>query len=113
LYKSAFEYLFFSFFLINAFLYPYHKLDPINVLTTIDSYKISIKDFIKRYNDYLFSTGIKDDIVISRSIFNNVIGKYPLLNYVTLSIITKTGFLNIQSHLPRILKVEKFFISTN
>lgn len=109
MYKSAFEYLFFSFFLINAFLYPHQKLDLNKVLATIGSYKISVKDFVKRSSNYLFPTGIKDNIIIHRSILNNMIGEYQLHDNVTLSIIAKIECLNNQSHLPRILKRRKVF----
>jgi hypothetical protein len=108
LYKSAFEYLFFSFPLINAILYLYHKLNPNDESATINSYKISVKDFAKRYSDYLFLIDVEDNIITHRSILYYMIDEYLLLDDVNLSIKTQIGFFNIQSHLPRILKAEKF-----
>ena len=70
----------------------------------IDSkYKITVNKLVARYSDYLFSSGIKDNVITRSSILYNMIDGYTLLDNVTLSII------NNQSHLARELKRRKVF----
>jgi len=105
-----------SIFIFFILFFPFQSIHskqlalPKSVVSENGTHKIYVKDFIDRYSEYLFSFGIKDNIITRRSILNNMIGGYLLLDKVTLSIITKIGFLNNQSHLPRVLKHGKIFI---
>lgn len=67
----------------------------------VSEHKVMVNEFAARYSDYLFSSGIKDNIMSRRSILNNMISECLLLDNVTLSIITKFGFLNNQSYLRK------------
>lgn len=58
---------------------------PNEILAKASQRKIALKEFAAPYTDYLFSAGIENNIVISRSILN----------------------------LARVQNAEKFFISTN
>ena len=51
------------------------------VLSQVGSYEITVDDFKERYSNYLFSTGIKDNIVNRRDILNNMIDELSLLKY--------------------------------
>lgn len=107
--RTGFKFILFILFFVNSFLKSQQLALPNQVITTVGTHKITVKDFVTRCSDYLFSSGIKDNIITRRSILNNMIGEYLLLDNVTLSIITKIGFLNNQSHLPRVLKRKKVF----
>lgn len=74
---------------------------PNSDILEIGIYKIFVKDFVDCYSDYFFSFSIKDNIIAHRSILNNMIGECLLLDNVTLSIITKIGFLNNQFYLAK------------
>jgi len=78
----------FVFFILFFSLHSIHSQQlalPNQDLAIVSEHKINVKDFIDRYSEYL------------------------LLDNVILSIITKIGFLNNQSHLPRVLKCSKVF----
>lgn len=107
--KTGFKFIFFISFFINSFIQSQQLALPKQVLAIVSEHKITVNEFVDRYSDYLFSSGIKENIITRRSILNNMIGEYLLLDNVTLSIITKIGFLNNQSQLPRVLKHRKVF----
>ena len=52
-----------------------------DVVASVGEYKISYSQFSKRYSDYLTSTGIKDNMVIRRSILNNMVNELLLRYY--------------------------------
>ena len=108
-YRTVFKFIFFISFFINSFIQSQQLALPKQVLAIVSEHKITVNEFVDRYSDYLFSSGIKENIITRRSILNNMIGEYLLLDNVTLSIITKIGFLNNQSQLPRVLKHRKVF----
>lgn len=51
------------------------------ILATVGNHNIYLRDFITRYEEYLLSTGIKDNIVTRRSILNNMINEILLYYY--------------------------------
>lgn len=80
-YKSVFKFTLFLCLFVNTFLFSQKPVGENQVLATIGTHKILVKDFSKRYGDYLFSTGIKDNIVIRRAILNNMINEILLYYY--------------------------------
>lgn len=52
-----------------------------NVLAVVDTQEIYSEDFLSRYTDYLFSTGINDNLIIRESILNNMINEMLLYHY--------------------------------
>lgn len=111
--KTVFTSGFFTSFLFKTHLQLKQLALPKQDLAIVSEHKITFNEFVSPYSDYLFSSSIKDNIIKCCSILNNMICGYLLLDNVTLLNITKIGFLNNQSHLPGVLKREKFFISTN
>lgn len=69
------------FIVVLSFLFAAYRFGEDSVLATVGTHKIYINDFIKRYEEYLFSTGIKDNIVTRRSILNNMINEILLYYY--------------------------------
>lgn len=69
------------FIVVLSFLFTAFRFGEDSVLATVGTHKIYINDFIKRYEEYLFSTGIKDNIVTRRSILNNMINEILLYYY--------------------------------
>ncbi len=108
-YKTVLKFIFIISFFNNSFIQSQQLALPKQDLVIVSEHKITVNEFVARYSDYLFSSGIKDNVITHRSILNNMIGEYLLLDNVTLSIITKIGFLNNQSHLPGVLKHRKVF----
>ncbi|KAF0152742.1 MAG: PpiC-type peptidyl-prolyl cis-trans isomerase [Ignavibacteria bacterium] len=54
---------------------------PKNVIAEVGPTKIYTSDFLTRYSDYIFASGIKDNIVTRRAILNNLINETLLLQY--------------------------------
>lgn len=54
---------------------------PEKIIAKIGSISIPVYEFQQRLQDYLFSSGIKDNIVVRRSIINNMINEILLNNY--------------------------------
>ena len=50
-------------------------------LAEVGSKKIKLSDFEKRYENYLFSTGIKDNLPVREAILNNMINEILLKDY--------------------------------
>ncbi|MEW6653559.1 MAG: hypothetical protein AB1394_08840, partial [Bacteroidota bacterium] len=68
--------------LLNSQVSPSQQLAlPKDVIAEVGSNKIYTSDFITRFSDYIFSSGIKDNIVTRRAILNNIINETLLLNY--------------------------------
>ena len=80
-YKSVFKFTFFLCLFVNTFLFSQKSFSDNKVLATVGTHKILVKDFTTRYSDYLFSTGIKDNIVIREAILNNMINEILLYYY--------------------------------
>lgn len=108
--KTVFKFIFFTSFLFNIYVQSQQLALPKPDLPIVSEHKIKVDEFAARYSDYLFSSGIKNNIITRRSILKNIFGEYLLLDNVTLSITTRIGFLNNQSHLSRVQNAEKFFI---
>jgi len=51
------------------------------IIATVGTHQIYLSDFTDRYSDYLISTGINDNIVVRRSILNNMINEILLYYY--------------------------------
>lgn len=109
-FKTVSIFVFFILIFYSQSIHSQQLALPNQDLVIVSEHKITVNEFVVRYSEYLFSIGMKDNIITRRSILNNMIGEYLLLDNVTLSIITKTGFLNNQSHLPGLLKREKVFL---
>lgn len=54
---------------------------PEKIIAQIGSISIPVYEFQQRLQDYLFSSGIKDNIVVRHSIINNMINEILLYNY--------------------------------
>ncbi|NWF88822.1 MAG: peptidylprolyl isomerase [Ignavibacteriaceae bacterium] len=50
-------------------------------IATVGSHKIYKDQFVQRYGDYLFSTGIKDNIAVREAILDNMINEILLYHY--------------------------------
>jgi parvulin-like peptidyl-prolyl isomerase len=50
-------------------------------LAIVGNYNITLSEFSERYTSYLFSTGIKDNIVVRNAILDNMISEILLYNY--------------------------------
>lgn len=72
------------YFLILIFIHISFQFFPqsfnSNELAIVGSQKIFTQDFIRRYSDYLFSTGIKDNLAVRQAILEGMINEL-LLNY--------------------------------
>ncbi len=66
---------------VFAGLYGCSSPDDSNYVVKVGNDKISINDFSQRYSDYLFSTGISDNISNRRYILGNMIDEIILLKY--------------------------------
>jgi len=51
------------------------------ILASVGDHKITLADFSERYNNYLFSTGAKDNIVVRKAILDNMINEILLYYY--------------------------------
>ena len=83
--------------LISSFLpfviHSQQKDDPI--LATVGDYKITLSEFNERYDNYLFSTGVKDNIVVRNAILDNMINEILLYYYdFNENILNDPGFVN-------------------
>lgn len=67
------------FFFLPIFSHSQPKDDPI--LATVGDHKITLSEFSERYSSYLFSTGIKDNIVVRNAILDNMINEILLYYY--------------------------------
>ncbi|MBM4171966.1 MAG: hypothetical protein FJ214_08880 [Ignavibacteria bacterium] len=54
---------------------------PYSIIAKVGTHEIQFKEFKDRYNDYLFSSGIKDNLLVRRAILNNMINEILLLKY--------------------------------
>lgn len=52
-----------------------------SIVAAVGSHSITLSEFANRYNDYLVSTGVNDNIQIRKSILNNIIKEILLYNY--------------------------------
>ena len=62
-----------------TFALPQQKSNQI--LATIGSHNITLSEFNKRYTDYLFATGISDNMTIRKAILNNMVNEVLLYYY--------------------------------
>ncbi|MDZ7625172.1 MAG: peptidylprolyl isomerase [Ignavibacteriaceae bacterium] len=51
------------------------------ILATVGNYKIKLPEFDERFNNYLSSTGVKDNIVVRNAILDNMINEILLFYY--------------------------------
>ncbi|MCX6175464.1 MAG: peptidylprolyl isomerase [Ignavibacteriales bacterium] len=80
-YKTVSIFIFFILFFSFQSTHSQQLALPNSVISEIGTHKIYVKDFVNRYSEYLFSTGMKDNIVVRRSILNNMINEILLYNY--------------------------------
>ncbi|MCX7875102.1 MAG: peptidylprolyl isomerase [Melioribacteraceae bacterium] len=57
------------------------NFDKNTILASVGKKNITVGNFLTRYSDYIFSSGIKDNIVTRRSILNNMINEILLYHY--------------------------------
>lgn len=109
-FKTVSIFVFFILFFPIQLIYTQQLALPNQDLVIVSKHKITVNEFVVRYSEYLFSIGMKDNIITRRSILNNMIGEYLLLVNVTLSIKTKIGFVNSQFLFPGELIRSKVFL---
>lgn len=80
-YKDALKRVFVLLFLINPLLKSQQLALPKNIIASVGTHKISLNDFLTRYEEYLASSGVKDNILVRRSILNNMINELLLFYY--------------------------------
>ena len=51
------------------------------ILATVGNHNITLSEFNERYTNYLFSAGVKDNIVVREAILNNMINEILLYHY--------------------------------
>ncbi len=69
----------FLFFFLSVVINSQNKDD--RILATVGNHKITLSDYNERYNNYLFSTGAKDNIVVRKAILDNMINEILLYYY--------------------------------
>lgn len=69
------------FVILTSIIFSKDKVDTSQTLATVGTHKILLIEFVNRLTDYLFVSGIKDNIVIRRSILNNMINELILYYY--------------------------------
>lgn len=77
-YKTVLVIIFLTSLLFNSHLKSQQLALPKQTLAEIGNYKINLDDFKIRYEEYLFSSGLKDNIVTRRAILNNAINEIIL-----------------------------------
>ncbi len=80
-YKTVFKLTFFITLLFSPFLKSQQLALPKNVVAVIDTHQISLEEFTSRYEDYLFTSGVKDNRLVRKSILDNMINEILLLHY--------------------------------
>lgn len=80
-YRTVFKFIFFISFLNISYIQSQQLALPNQIISTVGTHKISVNDFTSRCSDYIFSTGIKDNIALRRSILNNMINEILLYYY--------------------------------
>lgn len=80
-YKTVFKFIFLILFFNNSLNQSQQLALPNQTIATVGNHQITVKDFITRFEDYLLASGVKDNIVIRRSILNNMINEIILFNY--------------------------------
>lgn len=65
--------------LLPAIILPQEKADKI--LATVGNHNITLSEFDERYNNYLTSTGVKDNIVVRNAVLDNMINEILLFYY--------------------------------
>jgi len=61
--------------------FPFSQGDNAHVLAAVGSYNITLSEFENRYENYLFNSGVKDNLVTREAILNNMINEILLFNY--------------------------------
>ena len=64
---------------LSIFAFPKQKSNQ--VLATVGSHNISLSDFNNRYAEYLFSSGVSDNMIVRKFILNNFINEKLLYYY--------------------------------
>ncbi|MEW6193657.1 MAG: peptidylprolyl isomerase [Bacteroidota bacterium] len=80
-YKTVLKLNFIIIFIFNPFLKSQQLALPKNVVAIVDTHKISLEEFTNRYEDYLFTSGVKDNRLVRRAILDNMINEILLLHY--------------------------------
>ncbi|MBI1936525.1 MAG: peptidylprolyl isomerase [Ignavibacteriales bacterium] len=80
-YKNVLKRAFILLFLINPSLKSLQLALPKDVIASVGTHKISLNDFLNRYEEYLASSGVKDNILVRRSVLNNMINELLLFYY--------------------------------
>lgn len=80
-YKTVLKLNFIIIFIFNPFLKSQQLALPKNVVAIVDTHKISLEEFTNRYEDYLFTSGVKDNRLVRKAILDNMINEILLLHY--------------------------------
>jgi len=83
-------------FLFIACLYynGYSQLADNHILAAVGDHQITLTEFNERYSNFLFSTGAKDNMVVRKSVLDNIINEILLYNYDSNEkILTDSGYL--------------------
>ncbi len=80
-YKTVFKIASIFILLISPVLKSQKLALPKNAIAAIDTHEIFLDEFIIRYEDYLFSSGVNDNMVVRKSILNNMINEILLYYY--------------------------------
>jgi len=82
------SHILFTGFTLCSFFIPYYIIysqtnlsDSTQIIASVGTCQISAKDFTERLENFIVSSGIKDNIVIRQSILNNMINEKLLYNY--------------------------------
>ena len=104
--RTGFKFILFILFLINSHFKSQQLALPNHDLTIV-SKKNTVNESVTCYGSRLFRS--YNNIISCRSIFNNMNVECLSHDNVTQSIITKSRFLNNQSHFPGVQKNRKIF----
>ena len=108
-YSTDFKFILFILFFIKSLLKSQQLALPNQIITTAGKHQITLKGFIERCRNYIFSTRIKDKIITRYYFLVNIIGEYLLLDNLTLSIMTPIRSFNNRSRLAKEFTRRKFF----
>ena len=64
---------------LSIFAFPKQKSNQ--VLATVGNHKVTLSEFNDRYSNYLFTTGVTDNMTVRKAILTNMINEILLYNY--------------------------------
>ena len=67
------------FSILSVLALPYQK--STKILATVGNHTVTLNEFNSRYTDYLFATGVSDNMTVRKAILNNMINEILLYDY--------------------------------